>query len=154
MRTICAYGPQSGRLNTQKVRFCNELASEWDLGSFSEIIVSVGNFRGHVGKCADGFEGVHGGNGIGVRNAVGGRLLKFCDKKESCAWQILGFIRQTKGKSLSVGGSETETDFELVKEKYKKYARDVKVIPWQLQHRLVVVDLDKKILKRIVRNKS
>ena len=29
--------------------------------------------------------------------------------------------------------------------------RDLKVMPWELQHRLVVVDLDKKILKKIMR---
>ena len=39
----------------------------------------------------------------------------------------------------------------LVGEKYKKYIRDVKVIPWELQHRLVVVDLVKKVLKKVVR---
>ena len=33
----------------------------------------------------------------------------------------------------------------LVGEKYRKYIRDVKAIPWELQHRLVVVDLDKKV---------
>ena len=41
--------------------------------------------------------------------------------------------------------NETEIDFVLVGEKYRKYIRDVKVIPWELQHRLVVVDLDKKV---------
>ena len=35
--------------------------------------------------------------------------------------------------------------------KYKKYIRDVKVISWELQHRLVVVDLHKKVLKKVVR---
>ena len=39
----------------------------------------------------------------------------------------------------------------LVGEKYRKYIRDVKVIPWELQHRMVVVDLDKKVLKKIMR---
>ena len=39
----------------------------------------------------------------------------------------------------------------LVGEKYRKYIRDVKVIPWKLQHRLVVVDLDKKVLKKVLR---
>ena len=50
MRTICAYGPQSGRPDAEKVRFCDEKASEWDLGSSSEIIVSLGDFNEHVGK--------------------------------------------------------------------------------------------------------
>ena len=30
MRIICAYGPQSGRPETEKVRFCDEMASEQD----------------------------------------------------------------------------------------------------------------------------
>ena len=39
----------------------------------------------------------------------------------------------------------------LVGEKYKNYVRGVKVIPCEFQHRLVVVDLDKKVLKKVVR---
>ena len=39
-------------------------------------------------------------------------------------------------------------------EKYRKFVRDVKVISQKLQNRLVVIDLDKKILKRIVRKQQ
>ena len=39
-------------------------------------------FNRPVGKCAEGFEGVHGWNGIGKRNAKGRRLLEFCDERE------------------------------------------------------------------------
>ena len=39
-------------------------------------------------------------------------------------------------------------------EKYRKCLRNVKVISWELQHRLVAVDLDKKVLKKIVRKKQ
>ena len=84
MRIIWAYGPQSGRPVTEKVRFYDEKTSEWDFGSFSEIIISLRDFNGHVGECAEGFEGVYGGNGIGKRNAEGRRLLEFCDKRELC----------------------------------------------------------------------
>ena len=48
MLVICAYGPQSGRPDTAKVHFYGEMRSEWDLGSSSEIIVSLGDFNGHV----------------------------------------------------------------------------------------------------------
>ena len=61
MPIICAYGPQSGRLDPEKVCFYDEMASEWDFGSSSEIIVVLGNFNGHVGECSEGLEGVHGG---------------------------------------------------------------------------------------------
>ena len=55
--------------------------------------------------------------------------------------------------TYSAGGCGTEIDFVLVGEKYRKYIRDVKVIPWEIQHRMVVVDLDKKVLKKVVRKK-
>ena len=89
MPIICAYGPQSGRPDKDKLHFYDEVAGEWEFGSFSEIIVSLGDFYGHVGKCAEGFEGVHRGNGIGKRNAKGRKLLEFCDERELCvanAW--------------------------------------------------------------------
>ena len=41
----------------------------------------------------------------------------------------------------------------LVGEKYREYVRDVQVILWELKYRLVVVDLDKKVLKKVVRKK-
>ena len=49
----------------RKVCFYDEMASEWDFGSSSEIIVSLGVFNGHVGKCAKGFEGIREGNVLG-----------------------------------------------------------------------------------------
>ena len=108
------------------------MGSEWDLGSCSEIIVSLGDFNGHVGKCAEGFEGVHGGNGVGKRNAEGRRLLEFCDERELCVANTW-FKKTDKRKiTYSGGGCETEIDFVLVGEKYRKYIRDVKVIPWEL----------------------
>ena len=51
------------------------------MGSSSKIIASLGHFNGHVGKCAEGFEGVHGENGIEKRNTEGRRLLEFCDER-------------------------------------------------------------------------
>ena len=44
MHVICVFGPQSGRPDAEKVHFYDEMGSEWDLGSSSEIIVSLGGF--------------------------------------------------------------------------------------------------------------
>ena len=64
-------------------------------------------------------------------------------KKKTC------FYKADKRKIIySAGGCETEIDFVLVGEKYRKHVSDVKVIPWELQHRLVVVDLDKKVVRK------
>ena len=48
------------------------------------MVFGSGDFNGHVGKEIEGFEGVHGGNGIGQRNAEGRMLLEFCDERELC----------------------------------------------------------------------
>ena len=37
MRIFFAFGPQSKRPDAEKIRFYDEMASEWDLGSSSEI---------------------------------------------------------------------------------------------------------------------
>ena len=50
------------------------MGSKWGFKSSSEIIVSLGNFNGHVGKRAEGFEGVKGGMVLG----------KEMQKKEDC----------------------------------------------------------------------
>ena len=36
-----------------------------------EIVIPSGDWNGHVGREAAGYEGVHGGSGYGIRNADG-----------------------------------------------------------------------------------
>ena len=43
-----------------------------------------------------------------------------------------------------VGRNETEIDIALVGKNNRKYLKDVKTIPCELQHRLVVTDIDKR----------
>ena len=71
-----------------------------ELGKFSKIIISLVDFNGYVGKCAEGFEGVRGRNDIGKRNAEGKRLLEFCDEKELCVASTR-FNKTDKRKSLT-----------------------------------------------------
>ena len=117
MRIICAYGPQSGKPDTEKVRFYDEMASEWDLGSSSEIMVSLRNFNEHVGKGDEGFEGVHGGMVLGKKCR---RSLEFCDEKELCVTNTWFYKVEKRKITYSAGGCETEIDFVLVGEKYRK----------------------------------
>ncbi len=44
-----------------------------------EVVVVGGDLIGHGGRSMDGFEGVHGGYGYGVRNVEGERILEFAD---------------------------------------------------------------------------
>jgi hypothetical protein len=45
----------------------------------NEKFVVCGDMNGHVGAASDGFDGVHGGYGQGVRNTEGEMLLEFAD---------------------------------------------------------------------------
>ena len=95
---------------------------------------------------------VYTGNGIGKRNAEGRTLLEFCDERELCVANTWFYKADKRKITYSAGGCEKEIDFVLLGEKYRKYIRNVKVIPWELQYRLLVFDLDKKFLKKIERN--
>ena len=82
VRVICAYALQSGKPDAEKERFYEEMAREWSMGNANELVLGLGDFNGHVGKCAEGIEGIHGGYGIGKRNPKRKILLDFYDQKE------------------------------------------------------------------------
>ena len=84
LRLICAYEPQGDRALVEKDQFCDEMEDEWSVKGNDDLIVGLGDFNRHIGKEIEGFEGVHGGYGIGERNAERRMLLEFCDKKELC----------------------------------------------------------------------
>ena len=116
----------------------------------NELVLGLGNFNGHVGKCAEGFEGIHGGYGIGKRNAEGRTLLDICDHKELSVANT--WNKKNKRKvTCSLGGNDTKTNFVLIGKKRRKHLRDVKVIPGELQRRLVVVDMEEQKLKKSVK---
>ena len=93
-------------------------------------------------------------NGIGERNVEGKMLLELCDEKELCVgntWFRKGGKRKV---TYSAGENEAEIDFVLVGKGNRKFLRDVKVIPGEPQHRLVVTDLVKRKVKKVVRKEA
>ena len=84
VKVICAYAPQSGKPDAEKERFYEEMAREWTVANENKLVLGLSDFNDHVAKCAEGFEGIHGGYGIGKRNAEGRLFLDFCDQKELC----------------------------------------------------------------------
>ena len=73
---LTVYAPQTDLSKAEKEKF--DLGQEVVSGrSNSEIIFPCGDWNGHIGEKANGFEGVHGGWGYGERNPEGDRLLEF-----------------------------------------------------------------------------
>ena len=66
------------------------------------------------------------------------------------------WFRKTDKRKITIksGSNEFEIDFILVSKENRKFLKDVKVIPWELQHRLLVADLDKRKLNEVVKKES
>ena len=74
---VNVYAPQQGRPEAEKDRFYDQLNAVLAKMPLSEVLIPDGDWNGHVGRAADGFEEVHGGFGYGERNNEGVRLLDF-----------------------------------------------------------------------------
>ena len=46
--------------------------------SVDDLAMCMGDINGHVGRHIDGFDGVHGGYGVGKSNLEGRMLLELC----------------------------------------------------------------------------
>ena len=51
IQIIFSCGPQSRTLETEKVHFDDKMTSEWNLESFCEITISLGDFNGREELC-------------------------------------------------------------------------------------------------------
>src|SRR5881628_469925 len=97
--------------------------------------------NGHVGVESNGFEGVHGGNGYGVRNLEGKMLLEFAEAKELVVLNTAFKKRDLNKVTYASGDNRSQIDYMLVRRVDRKRVRDVKVIPGEpclTQHRLLV----------------
>ena len=90
---------------------------KWRVSGTLEVLAKSlflwGNYK-IWGKCAEGFEGVHGGNGIGKRNVEGRRLLEFCDERELCMTNTRIYKADKEKITYNTGECQTEIDFLLV----------------------------------------
>jgi hypothetical protein len=79
LNVISIYAPQVGGTSEEKEEFYILLGKVLrDIRDKDKLIV-CGDMNGHVGRKADGFEGMHGEKGFGVRNLEGEMLLEFAD---------------------------------------------------------------------------
>ena len=67
-RFTSGHAPQCRRSLEEKQYLHDELKCEWDIHSADDLVTCLGDFNGHVGMHIDGFDGVHGRNGVVQRN--------------------------------------------------------------------------------------
>ena len=146
---LSIYAPQSGRSVTEKTQFYDELQSVMANFEPKEIVFACGDWNGHIGEKAQGFEKIHGGFAFGKRNTDGERILEFADANEMAICN--SFFRKGRQSHLVTychgenGSTQTKTqvDYILIKQRDRKLVTNTKVIPGEecvTQHKLLVCD--------------
>lgn len=100
--------------------------------------------NGHVGTDINGYEGVHGGHGYGMRNEEGERFLEMAQGLDLTIMNTYFKKPEEQKITYRSGTRSSQIDFLLVRNEDRKQIRDCKVIPGEAvvaQHRILVMDL-------------
>jgi len=144
LNVVSVYAPQAGRLEEEKESFYDALDDVVAGVGKGERLVLAGDFNGHVGKEVEGFGGVHGGQGYGVRNSEGNRLLEFADSREMIVantWFGKGDVEKVSYES---GGCRSVLDYFLVPKEERLRVIDVRAVDGEAcmaQHKLMLCEL-------------
>lgn len=142
---VSVYAPQVGRTREEKEEFYIQLGNVLkDIGE-NELLIVCGDLNGHVGAEADGFEGVHGGKGFGVRNVEGEMLLEFADAMGLTVCNTWFTKTDSQKVTYESGGCKTQVDYVLIRKGERKVVSNVKVVQSEAcipQHKLVICDMN------------
>jgi hypothetical protein len=121
----------------------------------NEKLIVCGDLNGHVGAEADGFEGVHGGKGFGVRNKEGEWLLDFADARGLAICNTWFTKTDSQKVTYESGGVKTQVDYVLIRKEERPLVSNVTVIQSEAcipQHKLVVCEM--KLTERLQKKKE
>ncbi|KAL5176375.1 LINE-1 retrotransposable element ORF2 protein [Glycine soja] len=99
---------------------------------------------------ARGFEGVHGGFGLGEMNGEGKSILEFSEALDLSIANTWFKKREEHLITYKSGGTCSQIDFFLIRKSDRKYCLNCKVIPGEsltTQHRVLVMDISQEIIK-------
>ncbi|KAL5172704.1 Craniofacial development protein 2 [Glycine soja] len=141
---ISGYAPQVGLAEHFKVKFWEDLEGVLQDIPQGEKVFLGGDLNGHVGSVARGFEGVHGGFGLGEMNGEGKSILEFSEALDLSIANTWFKKREEHLITYKSGGTCSQIDFFLIRKSDRKYCLNYKVIPGEsltTQHRVLVMDV-------------
>ncbi|KAH1219602.1 LINE-1 retrotransposable element ORF2 protein [Glycine max] len=141
---ISGYAPQVGLAEHFKVKFWEDLEGVLQDIPQGEKVFLGGDLNGHVGSVARGFEGVHGGFGLGEMNGEGKSILEFSEALDLSIANTWFKKREEHLITYKSGGTCSQIDFFLIRKSDRKYCLNCKVIPREsltTQHRDLVMDV-------------
>ena len=144
LTVLSVYAPQTGLEESTKDAFYNSLQTVISELPDKEIVIPCGDWNGHVGREAAGYEGVHGGSWYGECNADGDRVLEFAVANDFVIGNTFFVKRDSHLITYQSGNAKTQIDFILLRKRNLKMAKDIKVIPSEEcvpQHKLLICEL-------------
>ncbi|KAL5134814.1 Craniofacial development protein 2 [Glycine soja] len=127
-----------------KVKFWEDLEGVLRDIPQGEKVFLGGDLNGHVGSVDRGFEGVHGGFGLGEMNGEGKSILEFSKALDLSIANTWFKKREEHLITYKSGGKCSQIDFFLIRKSDRKYCLNGKVIPGEsltTQHRVLVMDV-------------
>ena len=144
LTVLSVYAPQTGLEESTKDAFYDSLQIVISELPDKEIVIPCGDWNGHVGREAAGYEGAHGGSGYGERNADGDRVLEFAVANDFVIGNTFFVKRDSHLITYQSGNAKTQIDFILLRKRNLKMAKDIKVIRSEEcvpQHKLLICEL-------------
>lgn len=145
-----AYAPQTGCEEDEKDHFWQELYDQVSSCPAEDLLLLGGDLNGHVGSARDGYN-CHGGNGYGMRNDDGCRILDFAEATDLVIANTFFQKRTSHLITYTSRPNTSQIDFVLLRKRDFPIVVDTKVIPSDClapQHKLVVTDLRINVRRR------
>ncbi|XP_071687064.1 uncharacterized protein [Rutidosis leptorrhynchoides] len=141
---ISAYAPHAGLGEDEKRRFWESLDAVVRRCPADHRFLIGGDLNGHIGTDVEGYDGVHGGFGFGVRNEEGRSILEFAVAHDLVVAN--SFFKKTEAQlaTFHSGGNSTQIDYLLLRKGDLRSCGDCRALTtWvcSTQHRLLVMDL-------------
>ena len=155
INVISAYAPQVGCTEEEKDTFWRLLEGELQALEESERLIIGGDLNGHIGSDNEIIDRIHGGQGLGERNAEGERILDFALSFDMAIVNSFFTKKMEHQITYKSGGRMSKIDYILCRRIHLREVRDCKVIPGEHvtpQHRLLCMDMKVKERPKIKEN--
>ena len=113
-----------------------------------ETLMKCGDLNGHIGKLANGYEGVHGGYGYGLIYNDGENILKFSVANNLVAGNSYFNWEDNHLITYQSGGISSQLDYIFIRKSNFRLVRDIKGEEVVTEHRMLVSDIEWKFTKQ------
>ncbi|GJS01684.1 craniofacial development protein 2, partial [Tanacetum coccineum] len=144
VNVISAYAQQVGLSEVEKKTFWDSLDKVVREFPKDQRLILGGDLNGYIGATTEGYTGVHGGFGYGVRNEEGRAILDFAIAHDMVVVNSHFKKRDHHLVTFQSGGRCTQIDYLLVRRGDLKACKDCKVFPREAcssQHNLLTLDM-------------